>query len=85
MGERATLTCSTDFSKYMVTTIEWLDPVGDVVDSMAMAASLGLVIDPVSDGLGNATYTCIVTHSNGTKYTGSIVLSVKGQLEPTKG
>ena len=80
MGQTTSLMliCSTDFIGDMITSIVWLDPAGQSVESTAMATSLGLTFDPISDDLNDTKYTCTVTHSNGSKYMEAITLSVEG-------
>ena len=78
VGQTAVLTCSTDFFGGTITSIKWLDPTGQSVESVAMATSLNLAFNPIIDSLHNVTYTCTVTHSSGTEYMERITLAVAG-------
>ena len=80
MGQSVSLTCSTDFPRHMIANIDWLDHAQSIVHSVTMATFVNLTFDPISDSLHDAKYTCQVIHSNGTKYTESIMLSVEGEL-----
>ena len=80
MGQPATLTCSSDFSGDMISSIEWLNAESTVEDMTSKQQSLVLAIDTTTDNLTNTTYTCNVTHINGTVFMHNIVLSVEGEL-----
>ena len=69
MGQRAILTCSSDFSGNVISSIEWLNTVEDI-----------LMFNPTTDSLNDTTYICRVNHTNTTVYMQSIVLSVQGEL-----
>ena len=72
------LICLTDIPEDMITTIEWLDPAGQSVVLVAMATSLSLTFDPISDNLNDDIYTCTVTASDGSEFTETVTLSVEG-------
>ena len=80
VGQRATLTCSSDFSGDMISSIEWLNAESVVEDMTSEQQSLVLAIDTTTDNLTNTTYTCNVTHINQTVFIHNIVLAVKGKL-----
>ena len=80
MGQPATLTCSSDFSGVMISSIEWHNAESVVEDMTSMKQSLVLAIDTTTDNLTNTSYTCNVIHINGTVFVHNIVLSVEGEL-----
>ena len=82
VGQRATLTCSSDFSGDMISSIEWLnaESVVEFEDMTSEQQSLVLAIDTTTDNLTNTTYTCNVTHINQTVFMHHIVLAVEGKL-----
>ena len=80
MGQPAILTCSSDFSGDMISSIEWHNAESVVENMTSKQQSLVLTIDTTTDNLTNTTYTCRVTHINGTIFMHNIVLSVEGEL-----
>ena len=80
VGQPATLNCSSDFSGAMISSIQWLNAESVVEDMTSKQQSLVLVIDTTTDNLTNTTYTCSVTHINGTVYMHNIVLVVEGEV-----
>ena len=74
VGQPATLTCSSDFSVDMISSIEWLNA-DSVVENMSI-----LTFNPTTDNLNGASYTCRVIHINNTVYMQRVVLLVEGEL-----
>ena len=79
-GQPAILACSSDFSVDMISSIEWRNAESVVEDTTLKQQSLVLAIDTTTDNLTNTTYTCNITHINGTVFVHNIVLSVEGEL-----
>ena len=80
VGQPAILTCSSDFSGDMISSIEWHNAESVVKNMTSKQQSLVLTIDTTTDNLINTTYTCRVAHINGTVFMHNIVLSVEGEL-----
>ena len=74
VGQSVTLTCSSDFSGDMISSIEWLSADSVVEDTPV------LTFNPITDSFDDAIYICRVTHTNNTVYMQSVVLSVQGEL-----
>ena len=80
VGQPATLTCSSDFSGDIISSIEWRNAKSVVEDTTSKQQSLVLAINTTTDNLTNTTYTCNVAHINGTVFMHNIVLAVEGEL-----
>ena len=76
VGQRATLTCSSDFSGDVISSIQWIfADNGSIAENMSV-----LTFNPTTDNLNGVNYTCRVTDTNNTVYMESVMLLVQGEL-----
>ena len=76
VGQRATLTCSSDFFDDVISSIQWFFTDNDsIAENMSV-----LTFNPTTDNLNGVNYTCRVTDTNNTVYMESVLLLVQGEL-----